>query len=328
MAWAVVTLLILLGTLLLVVIVALFKYLQLSRIQDAVENAWLTDGTCTGRGEELDCKLHVRDDLEGPPQTVLVPDFDPKLGRRLADYVSRVEMVELPSIPLPPKHEHVGLYQPQVGPPFGSAWLYESNTLIIAFRCTITHHEIQDDLNAWQVNFDSGERVDNVFKPNEGPDIRGTESYIHSGFFNVYMRYRDEVLATIQTHKPKIILLCGHSLGGAVASLMALGLSESAILDSDQQIGCYVFGTPRVGNAAFDKRLRDATHVKTFWRLVNKADNIQDLPFYVTPNLKYPIYQPFYYEHAGPAHEYYENWGSWRVNHFLPNYMSYLGRIL
>lgn len=336
MIWAVVVLLSLLGTLLIVIIIALMKYFQLARIQHAIEHAWYDDGICNGRDVELDCRLHYRDDLTYLPVKLVNSAFDASIARRLSDYVARVEMAT-ENIPVPTNHIEVDKYTPAIGPTFGVAWKYEEDILIIAFRATVTHHEIQEDLMAWQVNFDTGEPFIEK-RPQDTDtvstdDINGTETLVHSGFYKLLLRYRNDILNTISKHTPKIIYLCGHSLGGAVATLMSLTIAEfienktDSRVQSVHNVVCYVYGTPRIGNNHLDQRVRNASYLTSMWRIVNLADNIQDLPLHVTPNFKRPSNNVFYYEHAGPAHTYYSNWGTWRTNHFLPNYMNYLQMI-
>lgn len=46
------------------------------------------------------------------------------------------------------------------------------------------------------------------------------------------------------------VLACGHSLGGAIASLAAIDLARRCALDP-AQLSCYTFGCPRMGNHAF-----------------------------------------------------------------------------
>ncbi len=159
MIWAVIVLLVLMGTLLLVCLVAGIRYIQLSRLQQAVEGAWFAEGLCTGQMDSTDCRLHAREDLGLPPQHILKRQYDRKLARQLADYVCRMELVErLVEVAPPPGHQQVDLYRPKVGPAFGVAWM-AGTTLIVAFRATVTHREVQDDLNARQVEFDTGTAV-------------------------------------------------------------------------------------------------------------------------------------------------------------------------
>lgn len=333
MLWGVIVLTYLLGTLLIVVIFAIFKYKQLGRIQNAVRYAWENDGVCKGRDDDAECKLTIVDDLEQLP-IMINSEFSHTVARTLADYVTRTELNK--DIVTPRNHKLVAEYKPSTGSTFGVAWIDErTGIMVLAFRATETHTEIQDDLSAWQVNFDTGEKVDRA-QPDHGSgvDIDGPNAHVHSGFYKVMQNYLDDIYNTIGEHKPSVIYICGHSLGGAMATLLTVSLGESVDRKSDvrvesvEQIGSYVFGTPRTGNENFNKRLEGITSRKAFWRVVNKADMIQTLPLHVTPNLKFPTQEVFYYVHAGPEHSYFFNWGGWRVNHFLPNYTSYLDNFL
>lgn len=80
---------------------------------------------------------------------------------------------------------------------------------------------------------------------------------------------------------PWKILLTGHSLGGALATLCAyelahLELADAAASGGVERLVVYNFGSPRVGSGAFashfDASLPDA------WRVVNAADLIPRVP--------------------------------------------------
>ena len=64
-------------------------------------------------------------------------------------------------------------------------------------------------------------------------------------------------------------MVTGHSLGGALAHLAALDVQRELELDPDQMC-CYTFGVPRVGNHAF-AHVYDAA-VPDTWNLVNGLD--------------------------------------------------------
>ena len=84
-------LIIMLGVLLLVLIIALVKCLQMGQFQRAIRNAWFSQGVCEGREKTDECHLHHVDDLGLPPTAVIKREFDPKLARLLADYVTRID---------------------------------------------------------------------------------------------------------------------------------------------------------------------------------------------------------------------------------------------
>jgi predicted lipase len=68
--------------------------------------------------------------------------------------------------------------------------------------------------------------------------------------------------------RPKV-LVCGHSLGGAVASLAALDIARAC---PEVLLGCYTFGCPRVGNHAFAAEY--AAAVPNTWHLICERDAV------------------------------------------------------
>ncbi|MFC4158668.1 lipase family protein [Chitinimonas lacunae] len=74
---------------------------------------------------------------------------------------------------------------------------------------------------------------------------------VHTGFRSAYQEMRDEVRAALAVDDgDKPLWLTGHSLGGALALLTAADCHCGAVAEVE---GVYVFGAPRVGNAAFMK---------------------------------------------------------------------------
>ena len=70
------------------------------------------------------------------------------------------------------------------------------------------------------------------------------------------------------------IWLTGHSLGGALAVLLAATLFENGI----DVHGLYTFGAPRVGNKQFAKALNERLDGKAHWRVVNRDDIVPHVP--------------------------------------------------
>ncbi|MDE2320752.1 MAG: lipase family protein [candidate division NC10 bacterium] len=93
----------------------------------------------------------------------------------------------------------------------------------------------------------------------------------------------------------KPIWLTGHSLGGAIALLVATQLLAD---DIDVQ-GVYLFGAPRVGNSEFardyDLRMGDRT-----FRFVNHADLVPRVPLFSTGYVH--VGQLVYFDSAGTIH--------------------------
>ena len=90
----------------------------------------------------------------------------------------------------------------------------------------------------------------------------GTDVQLHSGFQDTQGRTADLVLSTVTGALNdtgfKNVLVVGHSLGAAVASLDAAMLRMA--LPDDVALNAVVFGLPRVGNQAwadlYDKLVR------------------------------------------------------------------------
>jgi hypothetical protein len=317
---AVIILLVMLGVMITVVSVALLKYIDLYRIQTAIQRAWFNPGVCEAEG--IDCVLKASQKLPEFPGT-WGEDFNPTLARWCADYVARIELATLEHLSVPTDHEKVAVMIPDSGPPFGVIFMRDK-IMTIAFRATATKYEIQDDLDAWQVSWKDGSIYKYGYeKPLTYELIEGTEALVHSGFREVFQSYMGTIESTIKEYQPSELIVCGHSLGGAVCTLVCEQLGKTLEIP----ISGYVFGTPRVGNSAFNDLLH-ARALKCFWRVVNSADNIQDMPLLVTPNFRDPSQKPLFYVHAGPAYTYTANWGSWRHNHFLMNYIYHLDSII
>lgn len=304
------------GILLLFVIFAMFKYQQLTRILTALNHAWHNDGTCYGMTQVDRCKLYWDDTLGDLPQAIMPTEFNAFLARRAVDYVARIETLKN-YVETPPNHTQTKLFMPTDGPAFGVAWM-NGTTLVLCFRCTFTQTEVQDDLNAHQVQFDSGVRISAPLS--SVPSVSGLVPAVHSGFYEVSHRFLPEIVETMSMTKPKLVFLCGHSLGAATVILLSTILAQAY---PSTKFVSYCFGTPRVGNGKFHDRVTSLPNL-SIWRVVNYYDQIQDLPWPVTPNFQKPFDLPFYYEHAGNQYMYYDNRGSWRTNHSLANYISHL----
>ncbi|KAH9859057.1 alpha/beta-hydrolase [Lenzites betulinus] len=101
---------------------------------------------------------------------------------------------------------------------------------------------------------------------------------LHSGFQDTQGRTADIVMSTVQSALAstgfKQVLVTGHSLGAAVASLDAAMLRMA--LSSDVAVKSVVFGLPRVGNQdwadLFDTLIPDFIHV------TNQNDPVPNVP--------------------------------------------------
>ncbi|CAA7390592.1 unnamed protein product [Spirodela intermedia] len=153
--------------------------------------------------------------------------------------------------------------------------------LVIAFRGT--EQTKWKDLRTDLMLVPSGlnpERVGGNFKE---------EVQVHSGFLGAYDSVRNRIMTLIKLsvgfcEDADLESICkwhvyvtGHSLGGALATLLAFELSSSQMAKCGAiSITMYNFGSPRVGNRCFaelyNQKVRDS------WRIVNHRDIIPTVP--------------------------------------------------
>ncbi|WP_347906025.1 lipase family protein [Pseudomonas purpurea] len=95
----------------------------------------------------------------------------------------------------------------------------------------------------------------------------------HKGFYNAYKAMSAFVTRYLsQFYSGQKVVICGHSLGGAIATLLAEALRRDATQKYD--ILLYTYGSPRAGDQVFVKGAADLVH----HRMVNNNDPIPSLP--------------------------------------------------
>jgi len=106
-----------------------------------------------------------------------------------------------------------------------------------------------DDLVDWEENLRfSHEKI----KPY---DNKITDIEIHTGFYNEYLIARNDIHLAMNTKYKdlKDVVVCGHSLGSALAVLCGIDIQYNF---PDKNISVFGFGSPRVGNQAFVESFR------------------------------------------------------------------------
>ncbi|MBA0599776.1 galactolipase DONGLE, chloroplastic [Gossypium raimondii] len=159
--------------------------------------------------------------------------------------------------------------------------------LLITFRGTVTNHE-------WVANFMSSLTPARLDPHNPRPQVK-----VESGFLSLYtseeadskfglescrQQLLSEVSRLVNKYKGEelSITLAGHSMGSALALLLAydiaeLGLNRTDTNHQDQiPITVFSFGGPRVGNSSFKQRCEELG-VKVL-RIANVNDPITKLP--------------------------------------------------
>nr|GMD62939.1 uncharacterized protein LOC109176470 isoform X1 [Ipomoea batatas] len=153
--------------------------------------------------------------------------------------------------------------------------------LVVAFRGTEQDRwkDLRTDLMLVPAGLNP-ERIGGDFKQ---------EVQVHSGFLSAYDSVRTNLISLIKKAIGCIddddaeptskwhVYVTGHSLGGALATLLALELSSSQLAKRGAiSVTMYNFGSPRVGNKKFADVYNEK--VKDSWRVVNHRDIIPTVP--------------------------------------------------
>ena len=120
--------------------------------------------------------------------------------------------------------------------------------------------DVFQDLDARQVPYEGYSKENN------------SDAQAHRGFHDAYLAAREFVNRYLDAfYRPEMsIIVCGHSLGGAIALLLGEWLRHH--WSATTQL--YTFGAPRAGDRAFVQGARDLIH----HRLVNHNDPIPSVP--------------------------------------------------
>lgn len=190
----------------------------------------------------------------------------------------------------------------------------------LIFRGTIGQVELGYDLDLAQIPF-GDER---------GPPscVNGEEVLVHRGFATLYRDFADSVRMTLASLKFEHLVIAGHSLGAALATLAAYDLSPAYRLQT------YSYGSFRVGNMAFATVMEERVPCR-FYNIQNEDDLIVHFPPSVISAsaplpLEYPlpvvegVFGDIYYEHVGRVYLFRENWLSYSTNHSFNIYLKNL----
>lgn len=133
---------------------------------------------------------------------------------------------------------------------------HNDRVLLISIRGTQELADFGRDADARQVPYTEG------------------EGQAHRGFYAAFVatkHFVEKYLDTFYTGE-QTLMVCGHSLGGAIALLTAEWLRR---MPSAPQVILYTFGAPRAGDQTFAQGANPLTH----HRLVNQHDPIPAVPF-------------------------------------------------
>lgn len=121
--------------------------------------------------------------------------------------------------------------------------------------------------------------VDLKFGFAEYPKCSGCK--VHEGFYeaeqNVSAGVEKEVARLLQLYPDYAVILTGHSLGAAIATLLTIDLIDSGIMISNNNnIKLFTFGSPRVGNPALSSWISSKLPVSN--RITHCKDPVPHYP--------------------------------------------------
>ena len=128
------------------------------------------------------------------------------------------------------------------------------NNLIISFRGTLQTQDWFTDFNGFQIKYPE------YTIPNPVSEIK-----VHQGFYQAYKSARPIIHESLIRLNPKKITICGHSLGGALATLCAVDIQYNF---PNINLEVYTYGQPKVGNKAFEESFnkRVTNMIRTYMR--------------------------------------------------------------
>jgi len=103
-----------------------------------------------------------------------------------------------------------------------------------------------------------------------------TNKPVHAGFNKTFYSMLPEISAYLKKINVKNVHCVGHSLGGALATLIA----EWVVTETSANANLYTFGSPRVGLAPFAKNLNAHNKIKHIFRATNSGDPITLVPLW------------------------------------------------
>lgn len=295
---------------LLILTISILSFISAQKVSNSITYVFKNKIQC---GED-ECEANI---VDLPIPIDINKEYQRDVARYCADLVTRIEYLDIQD-PKGLKREDL-VYSLDKTPVFGCIWTYNS-TMWIAYRGTM-------DIKEWVKNFQFDQEI---FSEDENQATMqtklrflrntSTQPNVHSGFLKIYDQFRDSVLQTVKKVNPRKIIVTGHSLGGAVATINALDLKNAGY-----DVSAYTFASPKIGDKSFCDII-DSSKLPLY-RIFNTLDVIPTLPTSVSPNMK-NAEQPFFYNDCGEPVFFSTNWKSLINNHTMGLYVDALERAL
>ena len=194
-----------------------------------------------------------------------------------------------------------------------------NKNIIIAIRGTINKFETEKDFDA---NYAKFRDYSDKFKYKYG--------LTHGGFYKMYKKIRAGIVDDVKQCKDCNIIITGHSLGAAIASLATYDIMiMKDKLNIDNVINLYAYAPPKIGNDILQRnfaRLLKKNKKGQVLFIINKNDIVPKTP-------TYPMYFPYPIQYikklcwnAKPLNESSELVEVLTRNHHLADYITALRR--
>jgi len=119
--------------------------------------------------------------------------------------------------------------------------------------------------------------IDNIHVSQIQP-YNNTDISVEKGFYNLFTNLKDDVIKEINNvsteYKTNNLLITGHSLGGALSTLLAFELLY--VENTNMNIKLITFGSPRVGNKKFVSFFNDFSIYSN--RITHYYDMVPHIP--------------------------------------------------
>ncbi|OQR90782.1 alpha/beta-hydrolase [Thraustotheca clavata] len=141
--------------------------------------------------------------------------------------------------------------------------------IIVVFRGTLSLPNAFTDL---QVNM--------VYPDFAVDDKKLYGARVHSGFWAAYLTVRASIRRIVEATMAEMdefqLYITGHSLGGALATLMAMDVMTDSTWQLKEEVVVYTYGSPRVGNHKFASSFKQYVH--NCYRVCADGDAIVGTP--------------------------------------------------
>lgn len=170
---------------------------------------------------------------------------------------------------------------------FGSKEIDNKLVYILAISGTDSWQDVKTDIAVNRYNF-SGKTVEEFSRSMQDTQLEESNPLVHSGFLQYVqdaffthennnltnLTIGEELLQKLQKNpdNPPQLYIVGHSLGGAIAELLAARLLDMGL--STNQLHTITFGAPAVGNQAFIDKYEEPINLT---RITMGGDPVKNL---------------------------------------------------